>query len=618
MMSDGEFQAPTERRTDVEWPYGRWAVCTLLAGIALLHLAGLALATEPRSPLPFWLAPLKQSEGRLAGVSAAAALIGLVAATIYVVTQARPQLIARRISVLVVSCCVLVSGTVYFGSQALRDGRYVHVWDTAIYGIGSKYFNELDYFALNDCMVVALGSTRIPPETLVRDLRTYELVKAAKLRRQQPPCRERFRERRWKEFKRDVLSYTRPGMGGVALLRKVAADKGYNGTPLHTAISSAILNRVSFHYDSLRLLSAVDVIAVTAMLITVTWLLGWRVGLIFALSVFTLPVDRFTVNGGSLFRHLWIASLTIGMVSFHARRYAAAAVGLVLATLLQAFPVLFLLGLLPSIVAQRWQDGRLHDGHRRFMLSAVASGLLLGAISISHGHGLANYTLFRQNMEVHATNGPHPELGTLEPFQGFGVGMKWAVTYPGHTILSSGVADQVALTRHYRWMRWPMRIVGLLMTLLALAGASRLRPLEGATLVGFTAFFCLLGAAGYYFACANLFVLALALYAIPGAAEEGWASPSPPPSDPPAQTAVQSSSGDPSTDAVRSRVALLFGFFLISIAGAAFMGLGGNRFIVYHSITSMGWLLWLTVYLSIVGREVWQSWDRKGAAPTEI
>ena len=103
---------------------------------------------------------------------------------------------------------------------------------------------------------------------------------------------------------------------------------------------------------------------------------------------------------------------------------------------------------------------------------------------------------------------------------------------------------------------------------LALLIALRLADLEGSILVGFAAFFCLLGTVGYYFACASLLVVM-------------W------------QKRAASPVG----------LLMIAFFFACNVAAHRSYNFGKSDDVAHNTVISYAWLLYLLVTLAILGHE---------------
>ena len=88
------------------------------------------------------------------------------------------------------------------------------------------------------------------------------------------------------------------------------------------------------------------------------------------------------------------------------------------------------------------------------------------------------------------------------------------ILHPAFTFLYRGEHHKKSLnfskkkkSDQFKEIRWIYEGTAWFLVGLSLLIALRLDDLEGSILVGFTAFFCLLGTVGYYFACASLLVV---------------------------------------------------------------------------------------------------------------
>ncbi len=401
-------------------------------------------------------------------------------------------------TVLVVS--VFASGFSYFYlRRGMMENHYAHRYDTFHYLLHPRYYDELNYQDLYTCAIEVLSPQVIPNDSRIRDLRTYQMVRTAGLREQKLCPRENFSADRWERWRTDLKVFT-DTPGGENVLKRAIRDRGYNGTPIHAAVSGFLADKIPLTIATHNLLPLLDVMMVSTMLFSAAAAFGWRIGLLFALSVFAMAADRFGIIGGSWFRYAWFAALTIGIAALRRANYAWAGIMITLSALLNVFPAVFAVGVVIRGLVTCFQERRIVPRYRRFAIAATITALIgigVGALPARH---FDNYTGWIINMEQHNS----------ERFQGFGTGLKFPFVYRGGNTLDQDrvrESERRALFHQNRKAYYPL---AALLLGLAFAFAIRTRDdVEAATVLGFTIFFCFLGTVGYYFACANLLVLGL-------------------------------------------------------------------------------------------------------------
>jgi hypothetical protein len=311
--------------------------------------------------------------------------------------------------------------------------------------------------------------------------------------------RGNFTPERWARWVADMKVFT-DTPGGPGVLKRAIEDRGYNGTPTHSALSGFLANRIPLTIATHNMVPLLDVAMVSAMLYAAAVAFGWKIGLLFALSVFAMAADRWGIIGGSWLRYAWFVTLTLGIVALKRGRYGLSGAMLALSTALNVFPVLFAAGVILRGLATCWEERRLVRRYRDFVLAGVVTGLVALGIGLLPARHLDNYTGWAANMSQH----------NVERFQGLGIGLKFPFIYRGGNTSEADRADESdrrALFHQNRKAYYPL---ATLLVLIAGAFALRTRDdVEAATILGFTLFFCFFGTVGYYFACGSLLVLGL-------------------------------------------------------------------------------------------------------------
>lgn len=478
----------------------------------------------------------------------------------------------QRLARVVLVVTVFTSGFSYFyARRGMWNSHYAHRYDTFHYLIHPRYYPELDYSDLYVCALEALSTRDMPDKNRVRDLRDYRIVTAGELRAQDLCPKESFTPERWERFKADFKVFT-DTRGGASVLREAIEDRGYNGTPFHSALSHYLSDRIPLTVATHQMVPLLDVFMTSAMLYAAAVAFGWRIGLLFALSVFAMAADRWGIIGGSWFRYAWYATLVGGLAALKRGKYAVSGVFMTLSALFNIFPAVFTAGILIRGGVTCWQERRLVPRYKRFVVAAAITtvlGLGLGALPARH---LDNYTGWVANMENH----------NVERFQGFGTGLKFPFIYRG---ANSAGADKVSETERKKLFHENRpAYYALVSTLigLALAFAAKTRDdVEAAVVLGFTLFFGVLGTVGYYFACASVLVLGLHRRArTPGGA------------------------------------ILLFLWFVTNILGNLALYVTDYYRFMYNTVISLSWSVWLVALLFwLAGQEGILAWLGRVIAP---
>ncbi|HUU32817.1 MAG TPA: hypothetical protein VMW48_02075, partial [Vicinamibacterales bacterium] len=128
------------------------------------------------------------------------------------------------------------------------------------YYLGSKYFPEVGYTRLYECVLAATlePGERIPPDLAMNDLRTNRIRPAVELVPRAPRCNEAFSEPRWHELQHDARWFEH--FLGPKGFRRVLRDHGYNPSPVWNLVGSSLSSTLPAQKLSLRVIGRVDLI----------------------------------------------------------------------------------------------------------------------------------------------------------------------------------------------------------------------------------------------------------------------------------------------------------------------------------------------------------------------
>jgi hypothetical protein len=298
---------------------------------------------------------------------------------------------------------ILAGGLAAWGNFGTFHGPgLVHRWDNLHYLLGVRYFDELGYDGLYECLVAADRTDGHPagsdPTRPLRNLVNDREGVAAEAEERIETCPGRFAPVRFEEFRRDVRAlrgHFEPGMWRI-----VTGDRGYNGSPAFTLLGGGLAGLARAAAPSnprdegramarqVILLALFDAACVAAVLA----LLGWGFGLeAAALAALVLGLGSpwgWLWTGGCFGRHLWLLFAAGGLALLGRRRPAPAGAAAATALALKLFPALLLVG--PVLVWLGRRDRK--DDRRdlaRFAAAAAGTLALLCAASMAvHGPGV--------------------------------------------------------------------------------------------------------------------------------------------------------------------------------------------------------------------------------------
>ena len=123
----------------------------------------------------------------------------------------------------------------YINFGSFHFGNFIHDWEWTHYYVGSKYFKELSYDRLYECIAIADAEER-PPAPAGRAAQADQpahqraRVQQADCWRTPRRCKQHFSAARWEEFKHDVRFFR--DRQSAKRWDDLQTDHGYNGTPV--------------------------------------------------------------------------------------------------------------------------------------------------------------------------------------------------------------------------------------------------------------------------------------------------------------------------------------------------------------------------------------------------
>ncbi len=311
-------------------------------------------------------------------------------------------------------------------------GNFIHTHEWVHYYVGSKYFPELSYTRLYDCLSVADvedGLRRRVERRRTTNLTTNVLEPSTGIVANPERCKAHFSEPRWQAFRKDV-SFFRARLG-ARTWDDIQLDHGYNATPLWNALGTTLANLSPASNTQLYALAMLDPLYLAATIAVVYWAFGWRVLAVALLAFATNFPSRFYWTGGSFLRWDWLFYTIAAICCLRKQRPALAGAALAYATGLRVFPVFLFAGPAIGLVwhlyqgrrakaaaaspapapasdppPPRWDYGAsgaafTRSGAVRFFVSAALVGSLLVGVSLAVSGGTRAYQEFAANTTKH-------------------------------------------------------------------------------------------------------------------------------------------------------------------------------------------------------------------------
>ena len=317
----------------------------------------------------------------------------------------------------------VLSFCAYWNFFCWHFGNYVHMWDTCHYYVGSKYFKEISYDRLYECIAVAdseePGLRRRVELRKVMNLRTNMMISTADVLAHPEQCKSHFTPERWKDFKHDVAYFR--NHHDVKRWEELQTDHGYNGTPVWNIVGTTLTNLGPATDHQIAVLTRIDPFFILGIIALTWWAFGWRTMCV-ALAVFATNFpNRFYWTGGSLLRWDWLFYLVGGVCLVKKERPFLGGFFLGYSTLLRIFPMFIFSGPILVIVRQLWgkpapdrpwwkpepwahREDLFKRVDRRFaaiLAGAALAAALLVPLSLITSSGIGGYRAFIFNTQKH-------------------------------------------------------------------------------------------------------------------------------------------------------------------------------------------------------------------------
>ena len=245
-----------------------------------------------------------------------------------------------RLRRIVVGVMGVVAFLTFFNFGFWHFPNFVHGWDTFHYYIGSKYFKELHYERLYECVATADSEEpnlrRRVELRKIMNLRTNVVETTANILAHPERCKQHFSDARWESFKND-LRYFRT-LENPRRWDDAQTDHGFNGTPVWAIMGTLLSNLAPASRLDILLLDAIDVVLITIMTGLLWWAFGWRTVSVALIVFATNFPSRWYWIGGSFLRWDWLFWMGVGVCLMKKERPFWAGAAIAYAALLRIFP----------------------------------------------------------------------------------------------------------------------------------------------------------------------------------------------------------------------------------------------------------------------------------------
>ena len=274
----------------------------------------------------------------------------------------------------------------YFNFGSFHFNTFVHDWDTFHYYVGAKYFDEMEYERLYECIAVVEAENpklrkRVETRTLM-NLRTNIIESTADILAHPERCKKHFTPARWEAFRKDIAFFRK--RVGVKRWDNTQTDHGFNASPVWMILGTTLANTAAASESHIFMLDLIDVAYFFATLALIFWAFGWR-ALAVALIVFATNFPgRYYWTGGSFLRWDWLFYMAASVCFMRKKMPFAAGAVLAYAMLLRLFPGFLFLGPGFAFLYTFFKDKKRFKFYLRFALGAARHRGCLGANKHSH------------------------------------------------------------------------------------------------------------------------------------------------------------------------------------------------------------------------------------------
>ncbi|HEY0708624.1 MAG TPA: discoidin domain-containing protein [Polyangia bacterium] len=296
----------------------------------------------------------------------------------------------------------LLAALTYINFFHFHFGNFIHDWEWTHYYVGSKYFKELSYDRLYECIAIADVEDGLRKRVELRkltNLRTNLLESSKDVVAHPERCKQHFSEDRWTAFKKDVAFFR--NRQTPQRWDDLQTDHGYNATPVWNVAGTMLSNLGPATTKQLYSLAMFDMVYLFGTYALIWWAFGWR-ALCVALLVFATNFpSRFYWTGGAFLRWDWLFYLVASVCCLRKNRPMLGGAALAYSTLLRVFPLFIFIGPFLGIVQYFLKHRRLEPRYLRFFVGAALATAFLVPVSLAVSGGVHGYRRFVENTMKH-------------------------------------------------------------------------------------------------------------------------------------------------------------------------------------------------------------------------
>ncbi len=293
----------------------------------------------------------------------------------------------------------------YFNFGSFHFPNFIHGWDTFHYYIGSKYFKEISYERLYECVAIADSEEpnlrRRVELRKMTNLRTNLVETTADILAHPERCKSHFTSERWESLQTRFALLPHPGKCETLgrrpdrpRLQRHAGVEHHGDDPHQSGAGQSDPGAASS--------TASTAFLIVLLSLMIWWAFGWRT-LTVALIVFSTNFpSRWYWTGGSLLRWDWLFWMVAAVCLLKKERFFYAGMCLAYSTLLRIFPGFMFVAPLIAAVYHYVKHRELEKRFLRFFMGAAVAVAILVPISVVTAGGPQAYPAFVRNTIKHS------------------------------------------------------------------------------------------------------------------------------------------------------------------------------------------------------------------------
>jgi hypothetical protein len=258
-------------------------------------------------------------------------------------------------------------GNPQFYDVSSRKSTFAHYLDLRQYYTSAKYFRELGYEGTYEADLLAYSADSGQPldslaKIPMRDLYSLRDSTVGAQRARIEARRAHFTPERFEQYREDARFF-RSVMGTRHYLETLQ-DFGANATPFWMGIAHALFSAIAPSNTAFTITGCFDLLLLVVTLVAIGRTFGLIAAFVCAVVFGTTDFVMYGTNwGGATLRHDWLLCIGLGACALRRERFALGGFLLGVSTMIRAFPVVTLVGV---VLAAAWREVAAYRDVRRF------------------------------------------------------------------------------------------------------------------------------------------------------------------------------------------------------------------------------------------------------------